>query len=92
MTTSEASCIPPSQPSAAPGTARAAPSAPRPVAVVLEDVALLADDFAVEPAQAGFLLSRTRSSPPTHHARWKVADSRGLALCDRIRMGRGALR
>jgi small GTP-binding protein len=52
MTASEASSIPPSQPSAAPATAGSAPSAPRPVAVVLEDVALLADDFAVEPAQA----------------------------------------
>jgi small GTP-binding protein len=59
MTTSEASSIPPSQPGTAPTTATSDPPAPRPVAAVLEDVALLADDSAVEPVQAEIRALRT---------------------------------
>jgi small GTP-binding protein len=64
MTASEASSIPRSQPSTTPTTARSASPAPRPVAVVLEDVALLADDFAAEPAQAEVRALRTLLQGP----------------------------
>jgi Dynamin family len=51
MTTSEASNTPHPPAAVGPGTAQAVPSARRPVGAILDDVASLAEDFAIQPAR-----------------------------------------